>query len=125
MIRDLSGMRPDSFSATRITCSDGIRRLWNPKMRDAAKQPKLGSASGLLPDSISEVGLRADSWGWQAWCLYRADVLGIVLMQLPTERLQAEKDLSSRLEDDHGLDPVHAVNAARRLFQSLEPVVSL
>ncbi len=92
-------------------------------MPDASKQAKLESASGLLPDSISEVGLRADPWGWQAWCLYRADVLGIVLMQLPAERAKAETVLSSKLADDHGLEPVNAVNAARSLFQSLEPLI--
>lgn len=93
-------------------------------MPDASKQAKLESTSGWLPDSISEVGLRADPWGWQAWCLYRADVLGIVLMQLPPERAQAESVLSSKLKDDHGLEPEHAVNAARSLFESLKPMIS-
>lgn len=88
-------------------------------MHSGGRQVKLESASGLLPGAISEVGLRADPWGWQAWCLYRADVLGIVLMQLPADRAAAQLALSSRLHDDHGLEPEHAASAAQRLFELL------
>ena len=89
-------------------------------MPDASKQAKVASASGMLPASISEIGLRPDPWGWQAWCLYRADVLGIVLTQLPAERPAAEQALSTWLEHDHGLEREHALSAARGLFQTLE-----